>query len=111
MTQRKIIDSISSKWMMAGLTFFLLLPLAIATGLIIKSSGLLEGHSFFSLVSSSEWSPMDGQFGFWPFILSSLWVTITAILISMPLCLLASIYLSQFAPKWVLRFMYPVVDI
>jgi len=111
MTQRKIIDSLSSKWMIVSLSFFLLLPMAIASGLIIKSSGLLKGHSILNLIFSSEWSPMDGQFGFWPFILSSLWVTITAILISMPLCLLAAIYLSQFAPKWVLKFMHPVIDI
>lgn len=111
MTKRRIIDSLSSKWMIASLSFFLLLPLAIATGLIVKSSGLLKNHSIINLISSSEWSPMDGQFGFWPFILSSLWVTITAIIISMPLCLLSAIYLSQFAPKWILRFMQPVIDI
>ncbi len=111
MTKRKIIDSLSSKWMVAALSFFLLLPLAIGAGLIVKSSGLLKDHSIISLITSSDWSPMDGQFGFWPFILSSLWVTITAILISMPLCLLAAIYLSQFAPKWMLRFMHPVIDI
>jgi phosphate transport system permease protein len=111
MTKRRIVDSLSSKWMIASLSFFLLLPLAIATGLIVKSSGLLKNHSIINLISSSEWSPMDGQFGFWPFILSSLWVTITAIIISMPLCLLSAIYLSQFAPKWILRFMQPVIDI
>src|SRR5215467_7750431 len=111
MTQRKLIDSFSSKWMQSALTFFLLLPVAIAAGLIMKSSGLLKGHSALNLITSSEWSPMDGQFGFWPFILSSLWVTITAIIISMPLCLLSGIYLSQFAPKWLLKFMHPVIDI
>src|SRR3954465_15612288 len=111
MTKRKTIDYLSSKWMIASLSFFLLLPLAIATGLIVKSSGLLKNHSIINLITSSEWSPMDGQFGFWPFILSSLWVTITAIIISMPMCLMAAIYLSQFAPKWALRFMHPVIDI
>jgi phosphate transport system permease protein len=40
-----------------------------------------------------------------------LWVTFIALIVSMPLCLLAAIYLSQFAPKWVLRFMHPVIDI
>lgn len=109
--KRKIIESISSKWMVVCLSFFLLLPLSIATGLIIKSSGLLKGNSIIDLISSSDWSPMDGKFGFLPFIVSSLWVTITAIIIAIPLCLLAAIYLSQFAPKWVLKFMHPVVDI
>lgn len=111
MTKRKLIDSISSKWMFTCLLFFLILPLAIGTGLVIKSAGLLENHSLGGLIFSSDWSPMDGQFGFWPFILSSLWVTVVALIISMPLCLLAAIYLSQFAPKWMLKFMRPVIDI
>lgn len=111
MTQRKIIDSLSSKWMMVCLSFFLLLPLAIGLGLILKSTGLLEGNSLGNLIFSSDWSPTEGKYGFWSFIVSSLWVTVVALVISMPLCLLAAIYLSQFAPKGFLTFMRPVIDI
>src|SRR5436189_6475308 len=106
---RKLTDSISSKWMIACLSFFFILPFAIATGLVLKSTGLLKEQSFFHLITSSNWSPSDGQFGFLPFIISSLWVTIVALIISMPLCLLAAIYLSQFAPKWMLKVMHPVI--
>lgn len=97
--------------MLVCLMFFILLPLAIGLGLVIKSSGLLNDHRLYELVFSSKWAPANGEFGFWPFILSSLWVTIVAILISIPLCLLACIFLTQFAPSWVLKFMRPVIDI
>jgi phosphate transport system permease protein len=108
---RKLKDRISSKWMIVCLSFFLILPFAIATGLILKSSGLLKGESLINLITSSDWAPSDGKFGFLPFIVSSLWVTIVALIVSMPLCLLAAIYLSQFAPKWMLKIMHPVIDI
>lgn len=111
MTKRKIIDGLSSKWMVVCLCFFLLLPLAIGAGLVFKSSGLFDGRSILNLIFSSDWSPSEGKFGFWPFILSSLWVTVVALTISIPFCLLASIYLTQFAPTWVLKFMRPVIDI
>lgn len=111
MTKRKLIDITSSNWMLVCLSFFLLLPLAIGAGLVIKSSGLLDEHTLGNLVFSDEWSPGDGLYGFWPFIVSSLWVTVVALVISMPLCLLAAIYLTQFAPQWFLRFMRPVIDI
>lgn len=111
MTKRKLTDSISSKWMMVCLSFFLLMPLAIGTGLVIKSSGLLSEHTLGNLIFSSDWSPSDDQYGFWPFIVSSLWVTIIALIISMPLCLLAAIYLTQFSPSWMLKIMRPVIDI
>src|SRR5215203_2459944 len=108
---RKLTDFMSARWMIVCLSFFLILPLAIGTGLVLKSTGLLKDNSLLTLIFSSDWSPFEGKFGFWPFIVSSLWVTIVALIVSMPLCLLASIYLSQFAPKWMLRFMHPVIDI
>jgi phosphate transport system permease protein len=88
-----------------------MLPLAIGLGLILKSTGLLQGSSLGNLIFSSDWSPSEGKYGFWAFIVSSLWVTVVALVISMPLCLLAAIYLSQFAPKGFLKFMRPVIDI
>lgn len=111
MTYRKMLDVASSKWMLISFILVLLLPFAIAAGLTVKSSGLWTDHSIIDLITSSDWSPSDGRFGFWPFIVSSLWVTATAILISLPLCLLSAIYLSQFAPKWLLKMMHPVLDI
>jgi phosphate transport system permease protein len=109
--RRKIWDSISSKWMIVCLVFFLLVPLSIGLGLIIKSSDLWRTHTFSALILSSDWSPSEGKFGFLPFIVSSVWVTIIALIISMPLCLLSAIYLTQFAPTWMLKFMRPVIDI
>lgn len=111
MNKRKIIDRVSSNWMRLCLLFFILLPLAIGVGLVFKSSGLLQKHSLTNLIFSADWSPTDDSFGFWPFILSSLWVTIVALIISMPVCLLAGIFLTQFAPSWMLTFMRPVIDI
>lgn len=111
MTRRLLIDNISSRWMVLCLSVFLLLPLAIGLGLVVKSSNLWLTHAIGSLIFSNDWSPSDNQFGFWPFVLSSLWVTVVALVISMPLCLLAAIFLTQFAPNWMLRFMRPVIDI
>src|SRR6478752_1565057 len=108
---RKLTDSISSKWMIACLTFCLVLPLAIGAGLVFKSLPLLGTHKLSELIFSEDWYPSDNQFGFWPFIVTSVWVTVAALVISIPLCLLASIHLTQFAPKWVLKFMRPVIDI
>jgi len=108
---RKLTDSISSKWMITCLTFCLILPLAIGAGLVFKSMPLLGSHKLSELILSEDWYPSDNQFGFWPFIVSSVWVTVLALAISIPLCLLSSIYLTQFAPKWFLKFMRPVIDI
>lgn len=109
--KRKITEAVSSKWMLLCTTFCLLMPLAIGVGLVVKSTPLLDGRGLGDVIFSSEWSPMEGKFGFWSFIISSLWVTVIALIICIPLCLFSSIFLTQYAPKWFLKFMRPVIDI
>ncbi len=41
--------------------------------------------------------PSDGQFGLWPFLAGTCWVTGFAILLAVPVCLLAAIYLAEYA--------------
>lgn len=109
--KRKVIDSLTGKWMMICLGFFLVLPLFIGGGLILKSVDLLRAESLSALLFSSDWFPMDGKFGFLPFIVSSLSVTGLSVLITLPLCLFPAIYLSFFAHPRLLVFMRPVIDI
>nr|NQU92643.1 phosphate ABC transporter permease subunit PstC [Bacteroidota bacterium] len=97
--------------MLVTLVIVLILPVILITGLLVKSSLLLQDHSILSLLFSKEWKPLAGKFGFYPFIISSVWVTVVALLIAAPICLLTAIHLTQYANKWVLNIMHPVIDI
>jgi phosphate transport system permease protein len=108
---RKWVDNISNTWLNVGVLFLLLLPLAIGLGLVLKSLPIFHSHSISRLIGSSDWSPMDGSFGFYPFIAGSLGVTLLSFLLSAPVCLLAAIYLTQYAPKWLTEGMYFVIDV
>lgn len=108
---RKIIDKISSCWMLISIWFVLILVPVITFGLITKSLPLLQKNSLFDIILSSDWSPMKGNFGFLPFIVSTILVTFVATVISAPLCLLSAIHLTQYAPKRLLNFMHSVIDI
>lgn len=109
--RREFTDKIIHTWMVAALILVLLLPFLIGVALTIKSMPLMHEHSFWYLITSGEWQPLKGKFGFYPFVLSSLYVTILAFIFSAPVCLFAAIYLTQFASRNLLRFMYPVIDI
>lgn len=98
-------------WMMACLVLVMLLPFILGVGLLLKSEMLIRDHSLLDLIFSKEWKPLSGEFGFYPFIVSSLWVTAAALLIAGPVCLLTAIHLTQYAKKYVLRIMHPVIDI
>jgi phosphate transport system permease protein len=98
-------------WMLICLLLVILMPFILGIGLYWKSAPILEEHSIFNLLFSKDWRPLSGKFGFYPFIISSLWVTVIALLISGPICLLTAIHLTQYAKRWVLKFMHPVIDI
>lgn len=109
--RRYLIDRTTSVWMVTALLIILLLPVLISIALYLKSVPLFEIQSFASLVTSSVWLPAEGKFGFWPFISSSLYVTVLSFIFAAPVCLLAAVYLTQFASKKLIRLMHPVIDI
>lgn len=109
--KRILFDKLTGAWMIAALITILLIPVIISVGLYLKASPLLEQHSFFHLIGSARWSPHEGQFGFWPFIASSLYVTILAFIFSAPVCLLAAVYLTEFSSQRLIKIMHPVIDI
>jgi phosphate transport system permease protein len=109
--RRLLFDRISTVWMVISIWTILLMPLIIGVGLYIKAQPIFEDTTAFRLLFSSDWAPSKNNFGFWPFISGSLYVTALSFLLSAPLCLLAAVYLTQYASKRLVRLMHPVIDI
>jgi phosphate transport system permease protein len=97
--------------MIICLVIVIALPFILGIGLYFKSTLLLKDHTLIDLLTTSDWKPLSGKFGFLTFIISSLWVTFIALVIAGPICLLTTIHLTQYADKWVLKIMQPVIDI
>lgn len=104
-------DRLAGIWMIICLSTILALPLIISAGLYLKAAPLFEQQSLYTLVFSSKWAPSAGEFGFWPFITGSLYVTLISFLLTLPVCLFAAIYLTQFSSPTLLRMMHPVIDV
>lgn len=108
---RLLQDKFHRSWMQICLGLILLLPVILLLGMMAKSALLLKSTSLTDILFSGEWQPLSGKFGFYPFIISSVWVTVLALLIAAPICLLTAIHLTQYAKRWVLKTMHPVIDI
>jgi phosphate transport system permease protein len=104
-------DKATRNIMLVLTIFSLLLALIIGVTLYFKSSPILEQHSLWSLLTHSSWRPFKGEFGFYPFIMGTVWVTAIAIIIALPLCILTGIFLSEYAHPYIKRFIYPLIDI
>ncbi len=86
--------------------------LVLITFFIFKEgSPLFLKKGFFSVVFGSDWSPIEGHFGVWPFIVGSIWVTVGALVLGVPLALACSIFLVEFAPKKLRLWVKPAIEL
>jgi phosphate transport system permease protein len=111
-TRYRILKDKLARRIMLGLTVFSLsLAIIVGLSLYFKSLPMLHEHSLWSLLSGSSWRPFKGEFGFLPFIMGTVWVTGIAITMALPLCILAGIFLSEYAHPYIKRFVLPLIDI
>jgi phosphate transport system permease protein len=89
-----------------GLVVFLML-----FGLFQKSRPILAVKSVSDLLFSSSWHPLKGEFGFFPFIMGTLWVTFIALILAVPISILTATYLSEYAPKFFRESTKPIIDL
>jgi phosphate transport system permease protein len=95
--------------------FFMMCANAIALliflGLLLKSWPILSENSLAGMLLSSSWHPSRGDFGFLPFIVGTIEVTVIAMVLAIPVCLLSAIYLSEYAHKRLRESARHVIDI
>jgi phosphate transport system permease protein len=108
---RLVKDKTAGRVMLFLTVSSIFLSVLIGVGLYMRSIPLLEVNSVWNLLSTEQWKPFRGLFGFFPFIMGTLWVTGIAILIALPLCLLSGIYIYEYAHQRVQRLIVPLVDL
>jgi phosphate transport system permease protein len=108
----RLIKDKSARHIMLGIAIFsILLLLVIGVSLFLKALPIMAEKNIWSLLSSGNWKPFKGDFGFLPFIISTLYVSIIAIILALPLSLLTSIYLNSYASKSIQKIFEPVIDL
>lgn len=89
----------------------------IAILLLIALFILREGLPIISkigikgFICGTHWLPQQGQFGILPMIIGTAWITIGALLISLPLSLSCAIYISEFSTSNVRNILKPIIEL
>lgn len=65
----------------------------------------------FDFITGHKWAPSRQVFGIWPMIVGSFWVTIGALVLSVPLGLACAIFLAEVAPQKVSRTLKPILEL
>ena len=108
---RLLKDKMASSVMLTFTMIAVLLLVFIGVGLVVKSLPILHEKSLWELICTSKWKPMRGDFGFLPFIMGTLWVTMIAIIWTLPVSLFTAIFLTENSRPYVKKIVFPALDI
>jgi phosphate transport system permease protein len=110
-TFRQLTDQLAEN----GLLAFALLPAVILAVLALvlwqRARPILQAYPLFDLLAGTTWKPLQGSFGFLPFIAGTLWVTAAAMLLAVPPCLLTAFFLVEYAGAGLQRLVKPLLDL
>jgi phosphate transport system permease protein len=86
---------------LTGAPALVVILLVAAIGVVLWTESLLSIRAFgFGFWTSSDWDPVQGLFGAFPFIWGTLYSSILALLIATPVSLGIAVFLSDICPHW-----------
>lgn len=95
-----------------GITLIPVLFIIVITCLlVIRAWPILSSQPLADLLLGEVWKPSNEQFGFLPFILGTVWVTLVGVILAVPACLLVAIYLAEYARRSTRTIAKPVLDL
>lgn len=96
-------------WVLAALPIVLIS--AILVLLLYRSWPILHTKPLADLFGGRTWLPSKGLFGFLPFIVGTIWVTVVAMVIAVPPCIFTAIFLAEYARPRLQNMMKPLLDL
>jgi len=78
-----------------------------------EAVSLFATENFFEVVAGTEWYPISEppKFGLVPLILGSLFVTVGAVVIVIPLGVGTAVFISEVAPNWLREILKPTIEV
>jgi phosphate transport system permease protein len=108
---RRLKDAFAGRLMLAAAVFSSVLVFIVAFALYLRSEPILEVKSPGDLLLGITWLPSQGDFGFLPFILGTVYVTALAMVFAIPLSILSAVYLAEYANERVKSMILPLIDL
>jgi len=95
-------------------TIAIIMLALITIFMIIQGVPAIKEVGLWEFISGTDWRPAsrtDPSYGILPMILASIYATLGAIIIGVPLGLLTAIFLSKVAPKKLVKIVTPFIEL
>jgi phosphate transport system permease protein len=108
---RKLADRLAERTLLLLTALPLILLLAMLAALLLRTRPILATGPLWHLLTGETWKPFQREFGFYPFIIGTLWVTGVAMVLAVPPSLLSAIYLVEYARPATRALIKPLLDL
>ena len=90
-----------------------LTTVGIVLVLAFETAAFFSVVSLWQLLGDTEWTPLfhEKHFGIWPLVSGTFLTSAIAMAVALPLGLLAAIYLSEFSPPLLRRWLKPALEL
>lgn len=110
---RDIRENVVRALLFGAAAISLLTTVGIILALFSEAWQFFQHVSIFEFLGSTEWTPLFSiqKFGIWALISATITTSMIAMLIAVPLGLLAAVYLSEFASRRAREILKPMLEI
>ena len=111
--RKYLLEQVTSKLFLAC-ALLSVFSLVLIIGFVFYKGGrpfVTGEYSFIDFIFGSQWYPSEGIYGIWPMIIGSVYATLGALLIGVPIGLFTAIFLAEIAPKSVAKFVSPAIQL
>jgi phosphate transport system permease protein len=111
--RRGVTEWIIERALLLSAALSVLTTAGIIVVLGVETAGFLREVPIREFLTGTEWTPLfaNARFGVLPLVAGTLLVSAIAMVVALPLGLLAAIYLSEYAPDGVRRVIKPALEI
>ncbi|MGL5316684.1 MAG: phosphate ABC transporter permease subunit PstC [Peptostreptococcaceae bacterium] len=72
---------------------------------------IFKGYSFIEFLTGTDWVPSADKFGVAPMIVASIFATLGALIIGVPVGILTAVFIAEVAPKKLAKIISPAVEL
>ena len=111
--RKYFLEKLSSKIFLACALLSVISLLLIVGFVFYKGSNpfITGGYSFIDFIFGTDWVPSEDKFGIWPMIVASIYATIGALILGVPVGLFTAIFLAEIAPEKIAKVVSPAIQL
>jgi phosphate transport system permease protein len=98
-------------WLALGAAALVLLILGLIAITMTNRASSVFGEMGVDFFTTKRWSPPDGKFGGLSFIWGTIYTSVIAIVIAVPISMSVALFITQLAPRWMKMPLVYVLDL